>query len=163
MMEEKRMDDIELVEEVLHVRRCTKVVKGGRRFSFSALVVVGDQTGKVGLGLGKANVVSQAIEKGRKKALESLKKVALFHESIPHGVKGKAHSTSIIMRPASAGTGVIAGSVARAICECVGITNILTKVIGNKNPLNVARATLNGLMQLRSKETIEMLRGVTLP
>jgi len=162
MTEETKSGEIELVEEVLHVRRCTKVVKGGRRFSFSALVVVGDQTGKVGLDLGKANVVSQAIEKARKKAIENLQKVALYHETIPHEVKGKAHATRVIMRPASPGTGVIAGEVARAICECVGITNILTKVIGNKNPINVARATLDGLLQLRNRETIETLRGVSL-
>lgn len=162
MADNRRTEDTELVEEVLHVRRCTNVVKGGRRFSFSALVVVGDQTGSVGIGLGKALVVSQGIEKARKKAIENLGSVSLHHETIPHEVKGRAHATTVIMRPASPGTGVIAGEVVRAICECVGIANILTKVIGNKNPLNVARATVDGLKQLRSKETIEKLRGVTL-
>jgi small subunit ribosomal protein S5 len=161
-MSEGRTDEVELVEEVLHVRRCTKVVKGGRRFSFSALVVVGDQMGRVGLGFGKANVVSQSIEKARNKAAENMKKISLANETIPHEVKGRALATKIIMRPASPGTGVIAGAVARAICECVGITNILTKVIGNKNPLNVAHATMNGLLSLRTKEMIAQLRGVEL-
>lgn len=159
---DRSRDRDEMVEEVINVRRCTKVVKGGRRFSFSALVTAGDQNGRVGLGLGKANVVAQAIQKGRGKAIMNLEKISLAHETIPHEIIGRASATRIKMMPARPGTGVIAGAVARSILECVGVTNILTKVYGNKNPMNVARATMDGLRSLRTQEQIEKLRGVKL-
>jgi small subunit ribosomal protein S5 len=149
------------IEEVINVRRCTKVVKGGRRFSFSALVVAGNQNGQVGLGLGKANVVREAIHKARNKAMDELETIAMYKDSIPHEVTGRYCASKVVMIPAKPGTGVIAGSAVRAVLECVGVQNILTKVYGSKNPLNVARATMQGLRELQSKEDVERLRGVS--
>jgi small subunit ribosomal protein S5 len=164
-MSEKRYNDRDdgdgIVEEVINVRRCTKVVKGGRRFSFSTYVVAGNQNGKVGLGLGKAGVVREAIQKGRKKAVIDMKEIALNKDTIPHEVTGVFCTSKVVMIPAKPGTGVIAGSTVRLILECAGVANILTKVYGSKNPMNVAKATMNGLEQLRSRETVERLRGVT--
>jgi small subunit ribosomal protein S5 len=149
-----------LEETVVQVFRCSKVVKGGRRFSFAALVVVGDRAGTVGIGYGKANEVPQAVEKSVKDAKKSLNKIALIGRTIPHKVTGKYRATKIILVPASPGTGVIAGSSARAVLEYAGVQDVLTKVYGSTSAKNVVKATLNGLLKLRNKELIESLRGV---
>ncbi len=147
-------------ETVVKVYRCSKVVKGGRRFSFAALVVVGDRAGSVGIGYGKANEVPLAVEKGMKDAKKSLYKVALLGRTIPHRIDGKYRATKITLVPASPGTGVIAGSSARAVLELAGVQDVLTKVFGSTSAKNVVKATLDGLLKLRSKETVESLRGV---
>jgi small subunit ribosomal protein S5 len=155
--EEKALEDT-----VVKIYRCAKVVKGGRRFSFAALVVVGDRAGSVGIGYGKANEVPQAVEKGMKDAKKTLYTVPLVGGTLPHQVMGKFRATTITMVPASPGTGVIAGSSARAVLEFAGVTDVLTKVYGSTSAKNVVKATLDGLLKLRSKETIEALRGVSL-
>jgi small subunit ribosomal protein S5 len=147
-------------ETVVKVYRCAKVVKGGRRFSFAALVVLGDRAGTVGIGYGKANEVPLAVEKGIKDARKSLHRVALLDRTIPHQISGKYGATKIILVPASPGTGVIAGSSARAVLEFSGVQDVLTKVYGSRSAKNVVKATLNGLLKLRSKEMVESLRGV---
>jgi len=149
-------------DTVVKVYRCAKVVKGGRRFSFGALVVVGDRTGTVGIGYGKANEVPMAVEKGVKDAKKTLYKITLVGRTIPHQVIGKFGATKIILVPASPGTGVIAGSSARAVLEYAGVQDVLTKVYGSTSAKNVLKATLNGLLKLRNKETIAALRGVSL-
>ena len=149
-----------LEETVVKVFRCAKVVKGGRRFSFAALVVVGDRAGTVGLGYGKANEVPMAVEKGIKDAKKNLQKIPLLGQTIPHQVEGKYGATRVILLPASPGTGVIAGSSARAVLEYAGVRNVLTKVYGSTSAKNVVKATLIGLLKLRSKEAVEALRGV---
>jgi small subunit ribosomal protein S5 len=149
-----------LEETVVKVYRCSKVVKGGRRFSFAALVVVGDRAGTVGIGYGKANEVPLAVDKGIKDAKKSLHKIALLGRTIPHQVNGKYRATKITMVPASPGTGVIAGSSARAVLELSGVQDVLTKVFGSTSAKNVVKATLEGLLKLRSKEAVESLRGV---
>ena len=149
-----------LEDTVVKVFRCSKVVKGGRRFSFAALVVVGDRAGTVGVGYGKANEVPLAVEKGVKDAKKSLHKVALSGRTIPYQVEGKYRATKIALVPASPGTGVIAGSSARAVLEFAGVQDILTKVYGSTSAKNVVKATLDGLLRLRSKEMVESLRGV---
>jgi small subunit ribosomal protein S5 len=149
-----------LEDTVVKVFRCSKVVKGGRRFSFAALVVVGDRAGIVGIGYGKANEVPLAVEKGIKDAKKSLHKIALVGRTIPYQVSGKYRATKIILVPASPGTGVIAGSSARAVLELSGVQDVLTKVYGSTSAKNVVKATLNGLLKLRSKEMVESLRGV---
>jgi small subunit ribosomal protein S5 len=149
-----------LEDTVVKVFRCSKVVKGGRRFSFAALVVVGDRAGTVGTGYGKANEVPLAVEKGIKDAKKSLHKIALLGRTIPYQVRGKYGATRIILVPASPGTGVIAGSSARAVLELSGVQDVLTKVYGSTSAKNVVKATLSGLLKLRSKEVIESLRGV---
>lgn len=149
-----------LEDTVVKVFRCSKVVKGGRRFSFAALVVVGDRAGTVGTGYGKANEVPLAVEKGIKDAKKSLHKIALLGRTIPYQVRGKYGATKIILVPASPGTGVIAGSSARAVLEMSGVQDVLTKVYGSTSAKNVVKATLSGLLKLRSKEVIESLRGV---
>jgi len=136
------------------------VVKGGRRFSFAALVVVGDRAGTVAYGYGKANEVPQAVEKGIKEAKKDLRKVTLLGRTIPHQVTGKFGSTRIAIVPASPGTGVIAGSSARAVLEFAGVADVLTKVYGSTSAKNVVKATMNGLLKLRSKEMVEAMRGV---
>ncbi|MHC4238643.1 MAG: 30S ribosomal protein S5 [Planctomycetota bacterium] len=147
-------------ETVVKVYRCAKVVKGGRRFSFAALVVLGDRAGTVGIGYGKANEVPLAVEKGIKDARKSLHRIALLDRTIPHQISGKYGATKIILVPASPGTGVIAGSSARAVLEFSGVQDVLTKVYGSRSAKNVVKATLNGLLKLRSKEMVESLRGV---
>jgi small subunit ribosomal protein S5 len=153
--EEKPLEDT-----VVKIYRCAKVVKGGRRFSFAALVVVGDRAGTVGVGYGKANEVPMAVEKGIKDAKKSLRTVALAGRTLPHQVIGKYRATTIALVPASPGTGVIAGSSARAVLEFAGVSDVLTKVYGSTSAKNVVKATLDGLLKLRNREAIESLRGV---
>jgi small subunit ribosomal protein S5 len=155
--EEKPLEDT-----VVKVYRCSKVVKGGRRFSFAALVVVGDRAGTVGVGYGKANEVPRAVEKGVKDAKKALHKLALDGRTIPHQVNGKYRATKIALVPASPGTGVIAGSSARAVLEYAGVQDVLTKIYGSTSAKNVVKATLDGLLKLRDKEMVESLRGVAI-
>jgi len=153
-------DERLLEDTVVKIFRCAKVVKGGRRFSFAALVVVGDRAGTVGIGYGKANEVPMAVEKGIKDARKSLRKIPLVGRTIPHEIKGRFGATRIILLPASPGTGVIAGSSARAVLELAGVQDVLTKVYGSTSAKNVVKATSNGLLRLRSAEMIEAFRGV---
>jgi len=147
-------------DTVVKIFRCSKVVKGGRRFSFAALVVVGNHDGTIGIGYGKAKEVPLSVEKAVKDAKKSLQEVSLLGSTIPHQVTGRYRATKIIMVPAHPGTGVIAGSSARAVLEYAGVQDILTKVVGSTSAKNVVKATLNGLLKLKSKELVESLRGV---
>ncbi len=149
-----------LEDTVVKVFRCSKVVKGGRRFSFAALVVVGDRNNTVGIGYGKANEVPPAVEKAVKDAKKNLNRVSLVNGTLPHKIVGRCRATKITMVPASPGTGVIAGSSARAVLEYAGVRNVLTKVNGSTSAKNVVKAVLDGLMKLRNKEAVEALRGV---
>lgn len=146
-------------EKVIQIRRVTKVVKGGKKMSFRAVVVVGNGKGQVGIGIGKSNEVIGAIQKGVAAAKKSLITVPLHNTTIPHPVKSKAGGSVVVLRPASKGTGVIAGGAARALLELAGIENILSKSLGSNSPLNVARATLKGLAELRTFEQIARARG----
>jgi len=149
-----------LEDTVVKIFRCAKVVKGGRRFSFAALVVVGDRNGTVGIGYGKANEVPLAVEKGIKDAKKSLHKVPLVGRTIPHQITGKYRATKITLVPANPGTGVIAGSSARAVLEYAGVQDVLTKVYGSTSAKNVVKATVKCLLALRDKGMVESLRGV---
>lgn len=152
----------ELVENIVKIKRCAAVVKGGRRFSFAAMVVVGDGKGKVGWGYGKANEVPPSVEKAVKEGMRSMITVPMDEETIPHQVKGEYGAAKVVLVPASPGTGVIAGSAVRAVCEAAGIHNILTKSFGSNNPIPLVKATIAALEQLRPKFDVERLRGVTL-
>lgn len=147
-------------ERVVKINRCATVVKGGRRFSFSALVVVGDRGGSVGVGFGKAKEVPPSVEKAMKDARKNMTKILLDGNTIPHKVVGVYRSSRVVLLPASEGTGVIAGASVRAVVECTGIKNVLSKVHGSANPLNVVKATLEGLGRLRNIEEVSRLRGV---
>ncbi len=153
-------EPLNLEETVVRVNRCTTVTKGGKSMSFSALVVVGDRKGSVGIGFGKAREVPNAVNKAVKEAKKQLAKIPLIGDTIPHEVWGRFKAANIFLKPASPGTGIKAGASARAVLESAGIKNILTKCYGKRNPLNVAKATLVGLKSLRTKEEIEALRGV---
>ena len=151
----------EIVDRLVNLNRVAKVVKGGRRFSFSALVVAGDSNGLVGAGMGKANEVPEAIRKGFEQAKKNLFEVPLVEGTIPHEVLGEYGAGEVFLKPAAEGTGVIAGGAVRAVLESAGVHNILTKCIGSTNPHNVVRATIDALRQLRSAEEVAGRRGLT--
>ncbi len=149
-------------ETVVQIRRCACVVKGGRRFSFSALVVVGDGKGRVGIGYGKAIEVPMAVDKAVKVANRSMVSMPVVNQTIPHTVEGRFGTARVVLIPASPGTGIKAGATVRAVVESAGITNILTKVRGSSNPINLLKATINALQLLRTREAVARLRGVEL-
>jgi small subunit ribosomal protein S5 len=155
-------EETEFTDKVIHINRCAKVVKGGRRFSFAAIVVVGDRKGNVGVGLGKAGEVPEAIKKAGKQAKKNLFKVPMEGTSIPHQVLGRWGASQVLMKPAPEGTGVIASSSVRAILELAGIKNVLTKSLRRDNPHNVVRATFDALRSLRSYQQIAESRGKTI-
>jgi len=151
-------DASEMIEKVVHINRCAKVVKGGRRFSFSALVVVGDQKGGVGVGYGKAKEVPECIRKGTEDAKKNIINIKLRGDTIPHHVLGESDGGKVLLRPASTGTGVIAGGGVRAVLEAVGVHNVLSKSLGSNNHLAMVNATMDALKKLRSNEEIKSLR-----
>ncbi len=158
--QQQQMEDTGLIDKVVRINRVAKVVKGGRNFTFTALVVVGDGEGSVGYGLGKAKEVPEAIKKGMEKAKRSMVKVALKNGTVPYEVLGHAGSGRVMLKPASPGTGLIAGGGIRAVLEAAGVTDILTKCIGSHNTQNIVRATMAGLQSLCSKEEVAKKRGL---
>lgn len=159
-MARQQMEDNGLIDKVVRINRVAKVVKGGRNFSFSALVVVGDGEGSVGYGLGKATEVPEAIKKGLEKAKRNMVKISLLNGTVPFEVVGKAGAGRVLLKPASPGTGLIAGGGIRAVLEAVGVTDILTKCIGTHNTQNIVRATMQGLQSLCTKEEVAKRRGL---
>lgn len=159
VLEEPGFDQTKLIDKIVYINRVAKVVKGGRRFSFAAIVVVGDGQGKVGYGLGKAKEVPEAINKATERAKKSMIAVPIRNTTIPHEVIGKYGAGRVVLIPASEGTGVIAGGAVRAVVEAAGIQNILTKSLGSSNPHNVVKATLNALEGLRDAEAVARRRG----
>jgi len=152
----------ELLEKVVKIKRCAAVVKGARRFSFAAMVVVGNGKGKVGWGYGKANEVPPSVEKAVKQGQRNMTKVPIVEGSIPHVVEGRSGAARVLLIPAGPGTGIIAGAAVRAVCESAGIHDILTKSLGTTNPVLLVKATFDAISKLRTKEEVEVLRGVTL-
>jgi len=158
--QQQQMEDTGLIDKVVRINRVAKVVKGGRNFTFTALVVVGDGEGSVGYGLGKAQEVPEAIRKGMEKAKRNMKKVAILNGTVPFEVLGHAGSGRVLLKPASPGTGLIAGGGIRAVLEAAGVTDILTKCIGSHNTQNIVRATMAGLQSLCTKEEVAKRRGL---
>jgi small subunit ribosomal protein S5 len=151
-----------LIERTVKIKRCAAVVKGGRRFSFAAMVVVGDGNGRVGWGYGKANEVPPSVEKANKQAARTMVRIPLVNESIPHMVEGRYGAARVLLMPAGPGTGVIAGAATRAVCEAAGIKNILTKSFGTNNAVTLVKATIEALKKLTTVEDVQRLRGVEL-
>jgi len=160
--QDKGLKGKEFLEKLISLNRVAKVVKGGRRFSFSALVVVGDRNGRVGYGFGKANDVSEAIRKGMEKAKRNMIEVPIKHNTLPHPYIGKFKSSRVVMKPAAPGTGVIAGGVVRAVLDACGVNDVLTKAMGSRNPINTVKAVFHGLEHLLDAKVIAKNRGKSL-